>query len=74
MSADTSTGNERALVAAFYHFTALPDCEALRGPLQQSCEDLGLLGTILLVLICATCYDLAFIQYKPLRKSAGKLS
>ena len=48
MSADTSTGNERALVAAFYHFTALPDCEALRGPLQQSCEDLGLLGTILL--------------------------
>ena len=35
-------------VAAFYHFARLDDAEALRGPLQQSCEDLGLLGTILL--------------------------
>jgi UPF0176 protein len=38
----------RALVAAFYRFADLPDYEALRGPLQQRCEDLGLLGTILL--------------------------
>ncbi|MEE4173220.1 MAG: rhodanese-related sulfurtransferase [Xanthomonadales bacterium] len=38
----------RALVAAFYHFAELADCEDLRGPLQQRCEDLGLLGTILL--------------------------
>ena len=37
-----------ALVAAFYHFADLDDCESLRGPLQQRCEDLGLLGTILL--------------------------
>lgn len=38
----------RAFVAAFYHFADLDDCEALRGPLQQRCEDLGLLGTVLL--------------------------
>jgi UPF0176 protein len=36
------------LVAAFYKFVELPDCAELRGPLQQRCEDLGLLGTILL--------------------------
>ena len=36
------------LVAAFYKFAHLPDYEALRGPLLQSCQDLGLLGTILL--------------------------
>lgn len=36
------------LVAAFYKFVELVDGAALRGPLQQRCEDLGLLGTILL--------------------------
>lgn len=40
--------DERALVAAFYHFADLEDFESLRGPLLQRCEDLGLLGTILL--------------------------
>jgi UPF0176 protein len=48
--ADKPAGAEadRALVAAFYHFAELDDYESLRGPLQQRCEDLGLLGTILL--------------------------
>jgi UPF0176 protein len=36
------------LVAAFYKFVELADIVGLRGPLQQRCEDLGLLGTILL--------------------------
>ncbi|HMB59163.1 MAG TPA: rhodanese-related sulfurtransferase [Xanthomonadales bacterium] len=36
------------LVAAFYKFVALPDYHELRGPLQQRCEDLGLMGSILL--------------------------
>lgn len=36
------------LVAAFYKFVPLPDYRALRTPLRQRCEDLGLLGTILL--------------------------
>jgi UPF0176 protein len=36
------------LVAAFYHFAHLDDFEAMRGPLLQSCNDLGLMGTILL--------------------------
>ena len=36
------------LVAAFYKFVALPDYKDLRIRLQQRCEDLGLLGTILL--------------------------
>jgi len=36
------------LVAAFYKFVQLPDCAELRPRLQQRCEDLGLLGTILL--------------------------
>lgn len=40
--------DDAALVAAFYHFAELDDFEALRGPLLQRCEDLGLLGTILL--------------------------
>jgi UPF0176 protein len=39
---------EPALVAAFYKFVDLPDYVELRGPLQQRCADLGLLGTILL--------------------------
>ncbi len=39
---------DRARVAAFYHFAELEDYEALRAPLLQRCEDLGLLGTILL--------------------------
>jgi UPF0176 protein len=37
-----------ALVAAFYRFVDLPDYEAMREPLQRSCSELGLLGTILL--------------------------
>ena len=36
------------LVAAFYKFVDLPDRQAMRARLQQRCEDLGLLGTILL--------------------------
>ncbi|NNE06497.1 MAG: rhodanese-related sulfurtransferase [Xanthomonadales bacterium] len=40
--------DSRVTVAAFYKFVALPDFEELRAPLQQRCEDLGLLGTILL--------------------------
>ena len=36
------------LVAAFYKFVELTDIAEVRGPLQQRCEDLGLLGTILL--------------------------
>lgn len=36
------------LVAAFYKFVPLPDYRNLRPTLQQRCEDLGLLGTILL--------------------------
>jgi len=47
-----SSSEEKAarpyLVAAFYKFVELTDCAAVRGPLQQRCEDLGLLGTILL--------------------------
>ena len=43
-----SPGNKPFLVAAFYKFVELTDCEAIRGPLQERCEDLGLLGTILL--------------------------
>jgi UPF0176 protein len=35
-------------VAAFYRFAALEDFRELRDPLLQCCEDLGLLGTILL--------------------------
>ncbi|HKJ18022.1 MAG TPA: rhodanese-related sulfurtransferase [Xanthomonadales bacterium] len=42
------TPEESFLVAAFYKFVALPDYKELRGPLTQRCEDLGLLGTILL--------------------------
>lgn len=38
----------RSLVAAFYRFVALPDYRDLREPLKQRCEDLGLVGTILL--------------------------
>jgi len=38
----------RFLVAAFYRFVSLPDYEAIRQPLLQSCEKLGLLGSILL--------------------------
>lgn len=44
----SETSDKQYLVAAFYKFVALPDYKALRGPLTQRCEDLGLLGTILL--------------------------
>jgi len=40
--------NTKVMVAAFYKFVPLPDFKDLRGPLLQRCEDLGLLGTILL--------------------------
>jgi len=49
MPADSSNPTSSpALIAAFYHFTELDDFEVLRAPLLQRCEDLGLLGTILL--------------------------
>jgi UPF0176 protein len=38
----------RSLVAAFYKFVAMPDYRAIRESLQQNCETLGLLGSILL--------------------------
>jgi len=38
----------RFLVAAFYRFVSLPDYQAMRQPMLQSCEKLGLLGSILL--------------------------
>ena len=38
----------RYLVAAFYKFVPLPDYRELRDFLQQQCEELGLLGSILL--------------------------
>ena len=41
-------GEAGVLLAAFYHFAPLDDCRDLKGPMQQRCEDLGLLGTILL--------------------------
>ncbi len=40
--------NRKSLVAAFYKFIELPDYRDLRGPLLQRCEDLGLVGTVLL--------------------------
>ncbi|NIM70862.1 MAG: rhodanese-related sulfurtransferase [Xanthomonadales bacterium] len=36
------------VVAAFYQFVDLPDYRALQAPLQQRCDGLGLLGTVLL--------------------------
>ncbi|MEM1412179.1 MAG: hypothetical protein AAGH19_07445, partial [Pseudomonadota bacterium] len=39
---------DKVLIAAFYHFATLDDVEVIKGPLLQRCEDLGLLGTILL--------------------------
>ncbi|MBT8047267.1 MAG: rhodanese-related sulfurtransferase, partial [Xanthomonadales bacterium] len=36
------------LVAAFYKFVSLPDYRELRDALQRQCDDLGLLGSILL--------------------------
>jgi UPF0176 protein len=38
----------RYLVAAFYKFVALPNYREVREPLLQRCEELGLLGSILL--------------------------
>ena len=40
--------NKDFLVAAFYQFVHLPDYKELQPKLLQGCEDLGLLGTILL--------------------------
>ncbi len=39
---------DRSLVAAFYKFVALPDYRTIRESLQRRCEELGLLGSILL--------------------------
>jgi len=44
---EQSTGNQ-FLVAAFYRFVSLPDYRELRAPVLQQCEQLGLMGTILL--------------------------
>jgi UPF0176 protein len=43
-----AASKSRNLVAAFYKFVSLPDFKTLREPLTQRCEDLGLMGTILL--------------------------
>ncbi len=40
--------NQKYLVAAFYKFVPLPDYVGMKAPLSQRCEDLGLLGSILL--------------------------
>lgn len=39
---------ELCVVAAFYHFTDLPDYEAMRNPLKELCDTHQLKGTILL--------------------------
>ena len=39
---------DRSIVAAFYKFVALPDYRTIRESLQRRCEELGLLGSILL--------------------------
>jgi UPF0176 protein len=39
---------DRSLVAAFYKFVALPDFRSIRESLQRRCEELDLLGSILL--------------------------
>ncbi len=44
----TQPSENSVVIAAFYLFTPLPDFEELQLPLQQRCEALGLLGTILL--------------------------
>jgi len=44
----SNTADQPYLVAAFYKFVHLPEFESLKAPLLQRCEDLGLLGTILL--------------------------
>jgi len=51
MGEGQGNGDGTVLVAAFYHFTeamSAAELEALKGRLQQRCEDLGLLGTLLL--------------------------
>jgi UPF0176 protein len=45
---ETTPAQTRYLVAAFYKFVALPDYREVREPLLQRCEELGLLGSILL--------------------------
>jgi len=47
-TANSQATTDRVLVAAFYKFIALPDYQDIRASLQQRCEDLGLLGSILL--------------------------
>ena len=47
-SINTTTASGKALVAAFYKFVALPDYRAFREALLPKCEQLGLLGSILL--------------------------
>jgi UPF0176 protein len=46
--ASEKTIPSKFLVAAFYRFVSLPDYSLMRESLQQRCEELGLLGTILL--------------------------
>ena len=45
---DQTNADGAFLVAALYHFVALPRFEALRAPLQRVCEDNGVKGTLLL--------------------------
>lgn len=47
-AAQKDVAHGEAMIAAFYKFIPLADYTEMRGPLQQRCEDLGLLGTILL--------------------------
>jgi UPF0176 protein len=47
-SQQDQTISAQFLVAAFYRFVSLPDYPELRGPLLHQCEQLGLMGTILL--------------------------
>ena len=50
MTTDSSTHDKpaRYLTAALYQFVALPDCAALREPLQTTCDDNAVKGTLLL--------------------------
>jgi UPF0176 protein len=48
MTNDAQPSPDSFLVAAFYKFVSLPDYQDIRMPLQQRCEDMGLMGSILL--------------------------
>jgi UPF0176 protein len=48
MQSSEDRSERKVLVSAFYEFAALDNFEQMRAPLLQSCQDLGLMGTILL--------------------------